>query len=700
MQQESVSSSGSSRDPDLPRNNADKSTKLNQNELNQQPIKTVEQNYAIQDNIFEDVNKKESGSEMNSDYNEKIQKQIKNKNNEEYKRENNIKIEKLSAKANIEDIADAMCEESSITDPAFVKELADIIRKGQKLSGMREALDKLAHKIICPMCDQLLSRGRGRPSDELWCGTHGKLDMFNFAYQLPKEVVVAYLEKVEKSVLHLYIIQLNKIAQCKIDEQNAGNDLFMDVCETKESNNSMESNAEQDERINEESVNQSICPANVSNEEEMGSSIPMQMDTEETKMDISPATEEAGYKMLKNSQENQPVEKNANLINSPVNGPETTVQVVNEQMSNTAQESDKQVAPRRIEPIELINMEKNSPLNALFNSVDFADFNNPNRVRTNFEMACQGKSGEEKNDLICYAIGNISKKLDFIIENIKTEKTQKNIEKEITQKKENQKINDNVTIQKQDGAKQSYLEAAMNGKKTGELTKRQISQMCSYTYVPKQLESYKTIHFRGIKKAPYNLVWTMLVGLGVDKHKVKFLIFVDYDTLEFDVYESYVNDLTKILEQAYKKSADYRNLIIKRIVYEEKYMEMNTEKNESPFQKRMAFKLEKIKSLLPKAPHLRRLHNYVALQIKSNSLNITMKTSLEYEESMTAYVDSKLNEPKKIKMDIDNNVAESEDNNIGVERVSEDKLKENDPKTQASVEMEIENINGHTNDHE
>ena len=61
---------------------------------------------------------------------------------------------------------------------------------------------------------------------------------------------------------------------------------------------------------------------------------------------------------MKNSHKNLSVEKNGKLINSPVNDPETTVQVVSKQMSNTAQKSDKQVAPRRIEPIKLINKEK------------------------------------------------------------------------------------------------------------------------------------------------------------------------------------------------------------------------------------------------------------------------------------------------------------------------------------------------------
>ena len=102
------------------------------------------------------------------------------------------------------------------------------------------------------------------------------------------------MEKVDKTVLRFNIIQLKKILKCRTEEQNAGNDLFMDVCETNESNNHEKNNAEQDKRNNEESANLSICPANVGNEVQIDASVPMQVDTEETKMDISPVNVEAG----------------------------------------------------------------------------------------------------------------------------------------------------------------------------------------------------------------------------------------------------------------------------------------------------------------------------------------------------------------------------------------------------------------------
>ena len=71
---------------------------------------------------------------------------------------------------------------------------------------------------------------------------------------------------------------------------------------------------------------------------------------------------------------------------------------------------------------------------------------------------------------------------------------------------------------------------------------------------------------------------------------------------------------------------------------------MENESVENTFKKRMNFKLDKIKTLLPQAPHLRRLYNYVALQIKSGTLNISMKPALPYEVSFTSVIDQKLKE--------------------------------------------------------
>ena len=70
-----------------------------------------------------------------------------------------------------------------------------------------------------------------------------------------EEEVVAYLEKVDKTVLQLDIIRLKKILKCRTEKQNEENDLDMDVSELDENINNMKNNAEQDEHTNEKSVN-------------------------------------------------------------------------------------------------------------------------------------------------------------------------------------------------------------------------------------------------------------------------------------------------------------------------------------------------------------------------------------------------------------------------------------------------------------
>lgn len=280
-----------------------------------------------------------------------------------------------------------------------------------------------------------------------------------------------------------------------------------------------------------------------------------------------------------------------------------------------------------------IGKEKKFSMEALFNVVDFSGYHKTDRQLTDFEITCQGKTAEEKTELLCYVFGSISKKLDFIIDNMmQQENNGSNLAPKMQER----------TAVSEDVSKKSFLDAALNGKKNSELSQKEINLLCSYTFAERKLESYKTIHFRGIKRVPYNLLWKMLMTLGIDKRKVKFMLFVDYDTLEIDLYESYVDSLTDILEKACSRFSQYRNLIIKRIIYQEKIME--NESVENSFKKRMNFKLEKIKALLPQAPHLRRLFNYVALQIKSGTLNITMKPAVPYEVTFTSVVDHKLKE--------------------------------------------------------
>ena len=242
----------------------------------------------------------------------------------------------------------------------------------------------------------------------------------------------------------------------------------------------------------------------------------------------------------------------------------------------------------------------------------------------------------------------------------------------------------------EEAPKKSFLDAVLNGKRTHEMSRRDINQLCSYSYIENPLEALKTIHFRGIKKSPYSLVKKMLWSLGVDRRKIKFLTFISMDTLEVDLFESYVDELTSILENAHKKE-NYKNFIVKRITGYKEIEQTNQEKDEENiFQKGMAYKIEKIKNMLPTTPHLRRMHNYVALQIKNNSIEINMKPLVPYTETMSTYIDKKF--AKKIKMDCDS------DNSTEIEDSSEikgsnhmDNLNE-----VCSIEKKNESIEGST----
>lgn len=56
-------------------------------------------------------------------------------------------------------------------------------------------------------------------------------------------------------------------------------------------------------------------------------------------------------------------------------------------------------------------------------------------------------------------------------------------------------------------------------------------------------------------------------------------------------------------------------------------------------------------------PYLKILNNYVALQIKNWTADIKMKPLFSYDESMTAFLDQKLNRIEKEKMDCESDVS-------------------------------------------
>ena len=88
----------------------------------------------------------------------------------------------------------------------------------------------------------------------------------------------------------------------------------------------------------------------------------------------------------------------------------------------------------------------------------------------------------------------------------------------------------------------------------------------------------------------------------------------------------------------------------------------------------MTYKLEKIKSLLPTMPYLKRLSNYVALQIKNKTPDIKMKPLVSYDESMTTFVDQKLNSVEKEKMDCESDVSNESKDKVTKESPAEKSL--------------------------
>ena len=192
----------------------------------------------------------------------------------------------------------------------------------------------------------------------------------------------------------------------------------------------------------------------------------------------------------------------------------------------------------------------------------------------------------------------------------------------------------------------SYIDALEDGIKKNELSGNDIRKVCSYTYNPRFIEAFKTVHFRGIKRSPYSIIKKIFSNLGINKKKIRLLQFVNGDTLEIDMCESYVTELTDILESAHKKQL-YKDLVIKRVQFNVLDPENIKNKNitysaEEIFKYRMQKKLETINKMKLMAPHLIRLENYVKKQIRYNSLDIPLGTPLNYNDTVAAHIDEQL----------------------------------------------------------
>ena len=241
MGSEHATGGGSHKDSKMQSNSDDGGTKVSNIYQNKQLNTDVEKNYALQDDIF-------GNADVCAGESSEIGKDEKNKKNDKKQ-----KKEKLLATANVEKIASAIFEKSSITNVRFIKELESLIRKGSKLAGMRLALDKLANRLKCPLCDVMLLRGQGRPKDSLACSTHGKFDVIDIGYQIPKEILIAYLGKFDKKSLLPLIERINSVNEKNYDNNDAIDDLFMDISDN-ENNNNLEKKPEI-KAVNEKQLN-------------------------------------------------------------------------------------------------------------------------------------------------------------------------------------------------------------------------------------------------------------------------------------------------------------------------------------------------------------------------------------------------------------------------------------------------------------
>lgn len=256
------------------------------------------------------------------------------------------------------------------------------------------------------------------------------------------------------------------------------------------------------------------------------------------------------------------------------------------------------------------------------------------RKLTNLEKLAEGKPFEEVVYLLVQTVGQIADRLGiFEAQNARREM--------VVSRPKLDKDNSNEA--------QPYLKAIETGKANREnrLTGRNIRSMCAYSYSERKIDRLVTIHFRGIRKCPYHLVWELFDECGVDRRRVKWLSFVNYDTLEVDIFESYIPEFTTLIESIHKLKEEYKDLIVKRVKFEalDRANIRNDAENKDPaiiFDKRMQKKAEKIQEMIVKAPQLNRLLKYVKLQKEKKSFDIPINKPIRYEDSATAIINQKL----------------------------------------------------------
>ena len=139
--------------------------------------------------------------------------------------------------------------------------------------------------------------------------------------------------------------------------------------------------------------------------------------------------------------------------------------------------------------------------------------------------------------------------------------------------------------------------------------------------------------------------------------------FVNADTLQVILFESYADELVTILESAYKKDK-FQELILKKTKFEA--LDQSNIRNpnvkfsvEEIFKKTMEDKLEAIGKLKAKNLGLSRLEKYVKKQLYSSTFDITMEPPVRYEETAAAVIEDQINKQLKEASKDETNIEEN-----------------------------------------
>ena len=534
--------------------------------------------------------------------------------------------EKLLARTEFEKLImkrSALTEDASVDEivEAFVdcpveltnEEKEKLIGRVQAAGNLIEIFGTLKDAMKCPYCNGVLNKMRGVQLERLKCKLHGPLGRFDLVGQIPREIFKAYLEKGGNDRRKEWIEEFNALSEDESDEmdiiecfqngkneqteiKNEKNEIKNEKNELKNEKNELknEKKMEKNEKITEKKDNELKENEMKINQVEKSKPIAAEKVIEKTSM--------------RNSEEDNRMDiTEENLSSNP------TAKVTND---------------KGLEVFIDENADK-----IMFPSVEIAA--NQMASLTTLEKIAIDKPLKE----VIWHLLNVNGK---IAEKLRIEGYSK-MEKETLNGTSGNKISG-----KGIGSNSMTFEDALKeGIKKKELSRGEIKKICAYTYNPKKVEAYATIHFKGIRGCDYSLVWKTFEQFNIDKRRVKHLQFVDHETLEIILFEDYVEEITNILENAHKKK-DFNDLIIKRIPYDplDPMNIMDPAKRKDVreiFRQRLQRKIENIARLKVKAPHLTRVENYVRKQLQCMSLNIVMRVPLCYDETVSAQIEKQIN---------------------------------------------------------